>query len=83
MQNLETYGADWDGPLPSNMWGRTQEDEPASVRIPVSTLSPSKRRLQVIDAVDQLCFSEFYGVDIYIWKYASYLKGHNIFNMDN
>ncbi len=62
---METYGADWDGPLPSNIWGSTQDDEPASVQIPVSTLPLTERWLQVIDAVDPLRFSEFYGVDIY------------------
>ena len=63
-EELDMYGIDWDGPLPSETWGSLTSDN--DVDVPQTDVDfPLDQQLLLQENINPLGETENYGIDIY------------------
>lgn len=62
-----SYGIDWDGPLPSQAWDGQHEDDCRTVEVPSTSFPLSQAVLDHLQkTIDPLRNTQYHGVDIYL-----------------
>ena len=65
--DLNGYGIDWDGPLPSQEWDGQHQDDNRTVEVPCTLFPLSQHVLEHLQrTIDPLRNTQYHGVDIYM-----------------
>lgn len=73
-----SYGIDWDGPLPSQEWDGQHEDDCRTVEVPSTSFPLSQAVLDYLQrTIDPLRNTQYHGVDIYLEVVCILGQGQN------